>query len=81
MTDASKQPSTANKVFLYLPMGVRSEIERFRREHGMKSTSAAARAMLRFATTTARDADRMGRPDLYAGFVEAEQPMRLEIVE
>jgi hypothetical protein len=73
-----KRPSDELKVFLYLPKGIQAEIERFRRRHGLPSTSAAGRAMLRFAAVTMKDLDRMDQAGAYLAFVEAEQPVRLD---
>jgi hypothetical protein len=80
-TSTKKRPSDELKVFLYLPKGIQAEIERFRRRHGLPSTSAAGRAMLRFAAVTMKDLDRMDQAGAYLAFVEAEQPMRLEVSE
>ena len=76
-TSMNKHPSTKNKTFLYLPAGVRAEIEKFRRTHGLPSTSAAARALIRFAAITTKDLDEIDQSAAYLQFVEAAQPVRL----
>ena len=68
------QTSVDKRTFLYLPKSVQNEIEKFRRRKGLKSQSAAARAMLHYAAKMIREADNAGAEHLYMPFVEMELP-------
>ena len=61
------------KVFVYMPLGLQSEVRKVVDQHQLKSFSSGLRVLLRLAITTKKDLDQMGRDDVYQSFMARER--------
>lgn len=61
------------KLFCYVPLGLQTEVRKVAEKHGLRSFSAALRAILRFGLYMMLEADKGNSPHLYEQFIARER--------